>query len=366
MFTQLFTIARNTLVEAVRQPIYLVLLGIGVVMLVLGPSLSMYSMEPGDGDNAMLLDMGLSSVFLTSVVLAALTATGVISREIETKTALTVVAKPVGRPVFVMGKFLGVAGAITLAFYVLSLVLLLTVRHRVMQNASDDLDLPVIGFGLGAVLLALGVATLGNYLYGWVFTSTLAAWATGLLTLAVAGVLVISPQWQVQGPLTEFTGEQARTGQLVIGLLLVLQAVWLLTAVAVAVSTRLGQVMTLVICLGVFALGLVSNAMSAWVDQQVLLLGGAGVWQSLGAIFAADLSIAQTIAYVAVKVVVLLAPNLQLLWPADAIGQGHSLIHDTAGELSLTYIGSVSAYAAVYTVGVLGLAVLLFQRREVG
>ena len=62
----------------------------------------------------MLIDIGMATVFVAGGLLAAFVATGVLTREIENKTALTVISKPVGRPLFVLGKFLGVAGALIL------------------------------------------------------------------------------------------------------------------------------------------------------------------------------------------------------------------------------------------------------------
>jgi hypothetical protein len=51
-------------------------------------------------------------------------------------------------------------------------------------------------------------------------------------------------------------------------------------------------------------------------------------------------------------------PNLQFFWPADALTQGHAI---TGG-----YIGAVTLYAAFVAAAMLSLAVLLFQRRDVG
>src|SRR5690606_13376871 len=120
MLRQLLNIARNTAVESIRQPIFVVLVLLGGVMMALNVPLSANTMEVGGlGDNKMLYDMGMSTIAIVGVLLAAFTATGVLSREIENKTVLTVVSKPVSRPVFVLGKFLGVAAAIMLSCYIL-------------------------------------------------------------------------------------------------------------------------------------------------------------------------------------------------------------------------------------------------------
>ena len=51
-------------------------------------------------------------------------------------------------------------------------------------------------------------------------------------------------------------------------------------------------------------------------------------------------------------------PNLQILWLADAVTQDM--------DLSLTYVALVSAHSLFYVGAVLGVAIALFQTREVG
>ena len=109
MFQQLLTLSRNTFIESIRQPIYVVLIFVGSIGLWLNTHLAAYTFG---NDNKMMIDLGLSTLFLIGLALAAFSATGVLSAEIENRTVLTVVSKPVGRPLFVVGKYLGVAAAI--------------------------------------------------------------------------------------------------------------------------------------------------------------------------------------------------------------------------------------------------------------
>lgn len=366
MFQQTLTIARNTFTESIRQPIFVVLILVGVLALVLNPSLAAYSMETGGGDNKMLVDLGLSTIFLVGLLLAAFTATGVLSSEVENRTVLTVVSKPVARPVFVIGKYAGVAAAISVAVYVLCIVFIFTIRHRVMSTASDQFDVPVITFGLLAAAVALGLAAWGNYFYRRVFTSTFVVTFAVTLTVALGLILVVGKQWVIQSPLTEFTVNDGKLTEIIAGLVMVFEAILVLTAVAVAASTRLGQVMTLLVCIGVFLIGLVSNSLSQLVDQQVGIPEGMGLLASLGAIVGAHEPLHLKIVYLLTKAGYLLFPNLQFLWPADPIAEGNSLIHNMDNEFSLRLIGSVTAYAALYTSVVLCVAISLFQTREVG
>lgn len=366
MIRQAFTISKNTFIEAVRQPVFSVLLLIGTLGLILNLFLSAYSMEPGSGDNKVLIDLGLSTVLLVGLLLAAFAATGVIADEIEAKTVLTVVSKPVPRPLFVLAKFLGVAGAIGVAHLTLSCVFTLTIRHGVLQNAQDQLDGPVLLLGLGGAAIALLLSAAGNYLYRRSFTSTFVTLLCVSQVVAVLGILVLTPQWGLQSPTTELLENDGRLGQVLIGLFLLFEAVVVLTALCVAISTRLGQVPTLLISLGVFFAGLVAGAVSGWVDQRLSLPPGVGVYESLLAVWTADISGGLKPVYTLAKLIYLALPNLQFFWPADAISQGNSMIRDLAGQFTLAPILSVTFYAVLYTSALLSAAVVLFQRREVG
>jgi ABC-type transport system involved in multi-copper enzyme maturation permease subunit len=327
MFEQVWTIARNTFTESIRQPIFVVLLGGCVTLLAINPTLAAYTL--GD-DNKLLTDMGLSMIFLAGLLLAAFTATGVLNREIENKTVLTVIAKPISRPAFVLGKYLGVTAAVGLAFYIWSLVFLLSVRHKVMSTAADKVDGPVLLLGALALVVALIVALWGNYFYNWVFTSRFTGLLASTLTAAYLGVLIINKEWAVQSIMEEFTHDEGQLAQIVLALAMVMQGLAVLCAIAIACSTRLGQVMTLLICLGVYMLGLGSDYLfGRWTDSQPL------AW----------------IGYAA-------APNIGFVWLADALTQ--------KSPVSGLYIASVTGYIALYIVAALSLAVALFQTRETG
>ena len=81
----LFTIARNAFLESIRQPIHAVLVCVGLLALLLNVNIAAYTLED---DNKLLIDLGLSTLFLAGLLLAAFTATSVLSREIENKTCL--------------------------------------------------------------------------------------------------------------------------------------------------------------------------------------------------------------------------------------------------------------------------------------
>ena len=140
--TRLLAIARNAFVETIRQPIFGVLILLTFLVLVLDVPLSSWTMGRGQAeyrstDQQMLLSLGLSQLLISGLWISAFSAAGVLSREIEDRTVLTVVSKPVPRAVLVLGKYVGVAAALIAAYYLCSLAFLMTVRHGVMPTASD-------------------------------------------------------------------------------------------------------------------------------------------------------------------------------------------------------------------------------------
>jgi len=258
MVPQLLAIARNTFVESIRQPVFFILILASAIMQVFNVLLSAYSMGYTEstevsGDNKLLLDIGLATVFVCCTLLSAFVATNVLSREIERRTVLTVISKPIPRPIFVIGKYLGVAGAIAIAGLIMSIIFLLGLRHGVMSTVRDPVDGPVVAFGLLAILASIGLGIWGNYFYGWVFSSTATMAMVPLLIIAYAGALCLNKQWELQPIGTDFKPEITKA------CCMVLLALMVITAVAVAASTRLGQVMTIVVCAGVFLVGLMSN-----------------------------------------------------------------------------------------------------------
>jgi ABC-type transport system involved in multi-copper enzyme maturation permease subunit len=324
----LFPIARNAFLEAIRQPVFIVLVLIGLLAMVCNVNLAAFTMGE---DEKLLIDLGLSTLFIVGLLLAAFTASSVLSKEIENKTVLTVVSKPVTRAVLIVGKFFGIAAALAVAYWILSIAFLLAVRHKPQMGMGrgEIYDGPVLTFGLLFGLLALLTAGLLNYLYRRPFPSTLTACLALMLSVALGLCSILARDWWVQSPLTDYNP------QLMIAVGLVFLAILVLSAVAIAASTRANQVVTLLICCGVFLGGLVSEFF-------------------LGRSLADEASpLARLLAplYVAV-------PNLQVFWAADALSAGHAI--------SMEYFASVAAYAAVLITAILSLAVLLFQRRDVG
>ena len=156
---KLFTIAKNTFIETLRQPIYSIIIIAALLLLFISPSLTMYTMSD---DNKLLREIGLSTLFLTSLFIAIFSASGAVAQEMENKTIITVLSKPVQRPIFIIAKFLGVTASVVLAHYICTIALLMAIRHGVLETVNDTHDWTVLGSAaviLGSVLLLSAFST---------------------------------------------------------------------------------------------------------------------------------------------------------------------------------------------------------------
>ncbi len=338
---QFLAIARNTFLESIRQPIVLVVAAAATLMIVMCNPFSAWTMRD---DQRMFIDLGLATVFLATAVLAAFISTNVLAREIENRTVLTVVSKPVSRPVFIVGKYAGVSLAMLLALVALGLVYMLVEMHGTLQTARDPLHMPVILFGGGALVAAVLAGAWMNYFYGRSFASWTMSLSVPFLGLAYLLALFFDAEWNSVPLSRQFEGEMWKA------LLLMGLATLVLNAVAIAASTRLGQVLTLTVVVGVFFLGLLSD----WMLGSRLAEAareGAVMNESL---LAAD----GPIAHAFFSVCRAALPNFQVFWLSDALTQKKSIPFE--------YIAYAVPYSLALVAALLALATILFQRREVG
>lgn len=259
MITPIITIAANSFKESIRQPVFLVMLLLAAFIQLLNTWIVGFSMGaknvPGEvsGDNKLLLDVSMGGIFLLGIMLAAFIATAAISREIDNKTVLTVVSKPIGRPSVILGKYLGITCSMLVAIGIMIAFLLLGIRHGILTTAADDPNYPVIIFSVSAIFGAIAIGALGNFMYGWSFGQTSALLMLPLIWIAYVLALFIDEDWSMISPSANFKP------QIILACCCLGIALLVMTALATAVSTRLGQVLTIAICTGVFLIGLLSN-----------------------------------------------------------------------------------------------------------
>lgn len=323
----LLAITRNAFVETTRQGVYGVLIFLTFAVLVLDVPLSSWTMGEETAqykktDQQLLVNLGLSTLLLSGLFISAFGAAGVVSREIQDRTILTVVSKPLPRAVVVGGKFLGVAAAVMLAYWLCSVALLMTVRHGVVPAVTDPYDFPVIVLGCSALAAAILAAVFCNYFLGWHFVSSAVGFAAVLMSLAMAVIAFIGKEWSI------VPFGQDIPASLPAAMLLMLFSNLVFAAVAVAASTRLGQGTTLLACIGFFLLGI-------W---------GYEFFDPLGSASPAAEAVRQA------------WPELKFFYALEALIQGK--------PISASYVALAGAYAACLIVAALAVGAALFQTRE--
>jgi hypothetical protein len=253
---------------------------------------------------------------------AVMSASASVAREIHSGTALAVLAKPVSRRQFLLGKYAGLALSLGLLTYVNCIAAL--VATRMAFDAYGDMDTPgLLVFG-GAVAGAYLIGGLTNYFLRRPFVSD-AVLAVALMATLAFIVLQFIPRAGERAP-NELLGLDWRV---VPASALILMALLILAALALACSTRLEVIPTLCVCSALFLLGLVSDYF--WGTRAVQ----GSAWAS---------------------VLYTVTPNWQLFWVSDLL--------EGKGGIPAGYLCKALGYTAGYVGAVLALALALFEDRE--
>ncbi len=115
-------IAVNTLREALRDRVLYLFLGFAVLLLV---SSKLFGMLTVGDEGKVIKDLGLFGVQFFSMLIAVLMSVLLISREVDSRTVYNILAKPVSRWQFLIGKYAGLLATVlvNLALMVALLVL---------------------------------------------------------------------------------------------------------------------------------------------------------------------------------------------------------------------------------------------------
>ncbi|MGW8257366.1 MAG: ABC transporter permease [Thermoguttaceae bacterium] len=208
-------IARTTAKEGVSQPLFYVILTIGIVGLIFFPFIPYNTFGE---DVKIVKDTGLTLIMVLSIILALWTASVSIAEELEGRTALTVLSKPIGRREFILGKFLGILGPVAILFIVLGAIFLASVSFKLAYDARES----------------------GQP----------------------------DPTWQQC---------QAEMLQIAPGLALAFMETVVMTSISVAISTRLPMMANLLICMSIYVLGhlvpLLANSALEQIEQVGFIAG---------------------------------------------------------------------------------------------
>jgi len=139
-------IAWNTFHEAVRRRVFLIILIFG--MIAIGNSNFFSFMSTGE-EEKFITDFGLGAILLSGMLISVFLGAYLIPAEMERKTIFTILAKPVDRLHFLLGKFFGVIITVFVNVVMMGAVFLLAFYLK--QRGVD----PHIGMSLMNLVKAL-------------------------------------------------------------------------------------------------------------------------------------------------------------------------------------------------------------------
>lgn len=175
-------VAGTTLREVLRRKVQVNLLIFGVLLI----SATFLVSELTLGEmRRIVTDLGLSATELIGTLLAVFLGSGLIAGEIDRRVLYAVVAKPISRTQYLLGRYLGLAIALVLNLAVMSAVLC-----AVLYVANDALTpalTPQLFAAIGMQALQFLVVAAVAVLFSSFTTQTLAAIFT--LSIALAGHL---------------------------------------------------------------------------------------------------------------------------------------------------------------------------------
>ena len=321
---QFLAMAGLTAVEAIRQPICLLLTTACVLLTAAAPLLIMHNFGE---EGKLARDSGLAFHLVVGLFVAGYAACSSLAAEMKSGTASAVLSKPVSREAFFLAKFVGVAGVVVAFSSCATLATLLSERvsekfgtvHGEYGYMTDwQTGILLVLAPAAAYLAAAGI----NYRAKRPFVSV----AFGLLFLCLLLSAVVSGLFDRLGYFAPFDfGIQWR---ILPASLLITLALIVLSAVAMALSTRLGTVPTLALSSAVLAAGLLSDY---FLGQKASASALAGFFYRL-------------------------IPNWQHFWLSDALNNG--------GAIPWAYVVSAAFYAVTYSAGVLCLGLLSFRHAD--
>jgi ABC-type transport system involved in multi-copper enzyme maturation permease subunit len=102
-------IARNTFREAIRDRVLAGVVAAGVVFLL--ATLLARPLAMGEGTR-LTVDLGLSAISFLGLLVVLMVGTSLVAKEIERRTIFNLLSRPIARPVYLAGKWAGLAGAL--------------------------------------------------------------------------------------------------------------------------------------------------------------------------------------------------------------------------------------------------------------
>ena len=163
---RVFTIANNGFQEVIRDRI-LYFVGFFCLLLILAQRI-IPEIAAGTHEK-ILLDVGIGAIAILSVIVAIFIGTSLINKEIEKRTLLMLIPKPISRAELILGKHLGLTAVLGVMIAIMMTIYLITLSISQIEYPAGALITSAV-----YLLLELSLISAVAILFG-VFTSSILA-----------------------------------------------------------------------------------------------------------------------------------------------------------------------------------------------
>lgn len=161
-------IATNVFREVVRDRILYI---VGFYALILAAAIRLLPEFAAATENKIFLDFGLAAMSAIGLIIAIFVGTGLVNKEIEKRTILVLISKPVSRSEFIVGIYLGLLVVLAVLITAMTAIYLTFLQLGKIPHPTDSILVAAIFLFLQLSLITATAITLG------VFTSSLLATA---------------------------------------------------------------------------------------------------------------------------------------------------------------------------------------------
>jgi ABC-type transport system involved in multi-copper enzyme maturation permease subunit len=170
---RIFVMATNVFREVIRDRILYI---IGFYALLMVVVMLLLPQIAATTEDKIFLDFGLAAMSILGLIVAVFVGTGLVSKEIEKRTVLSLIAKPISRAEFIIAKHLGLSSVLALLVAVMTVIYLALLQFQGITYSLLSILLAAVFLFLQLSLITAFALALG------VFTSSVLA---TLLTFAV-------------------------------------------------------------------------------------------------------------------------------------------------------------------------------------
>jgi ABC-type transport system involved in multi-copper enzyme maturation permease subunit len=168
MISRTFVLATNVFREVVRDRILYIIAFYGLIVVA---SMRLLPEFAASTEDKMLPDFALAFMSGLGIIVAIFIGTGLVNKEIEKRTILMLIAKPISRSEFIAGKFFGLSAVLTVLVVAMTAIMITCLQIAKVSYSVQAITIALIFLLLQLCLIAAIAITLG------VFTSSLLATA---------------------------------------------------------------------------------------------------------------------------------------------------------------------------------------------